>query len=278
MYERNTNRRLYYEEQKYTTRKFVIPYISEVRHIPPGSAVLEIGCGEGGNLAPFVEMGCNVVGIDYNEAKIQKAKEFLKNDMLAEKVQLISSDIYKIEADTLPKFDLIIVRDVIEHIQNQEKFLFFVQQFLQINGSLFVAFPPWRMPFGGHQQICKSFFWSKTPYFHLLPKCMVKAIFQWSGESQYQIDEMLTLRKTKISVSRYRKLLKSAGYKIERETCYFINPNYEVKFNMKPRVLPKFLHIPFLQDFYTTAHYSVISMCGNDDFKTNFRFDTQQRR
>jgi 2-polyprenyl-3-methyl-5-hydroxy-6-metoxy-1,4-benzoquinol methylase len=175
-------------------------------------------------------------------------------------VQFICSDIYKVAAHTLPKFDVVIVRDVIEHIHNQTKFLLFVQQFLQVNGSVFIAFPPWRMPFGGHQQVCNSSFLSKLPFFHLLPKFLFKAILIWSKENQELINELVTLRQTKMSILKYKRLLKRTGYKTDRETCYFINPNYDIKFKLKPRCLPKFLRIPFLCDFYTTAFYSIVSV------------------
>ena len=38
-----------------------------------------------------------------------------------------------------------------------------------------------------------------------------------------------------------------------------INPNYELKFKMKPRPLDKILNIPSIRDFYVTTCYYVIS-------------------
>jgi SAM-dependent methyltransferase len=260
MHERYINRKLYFEEQEYTTGKYVIPYINQVKQITADHRILEIGCGEGGNLLAFVNMGCKVVGIDINAAQIQKAKEFYTTHPFADNTLFISSDVYKIEPESLPKFDFIIVRDVIEHIPYHDKFLLFIRQFLNENGYVFIAFPPWRMPFGGHQQVCNNSFLSKLPYFHLLPKFLYRAILKCGIENPSSIDGMLELKQTKMPIATYKKLLRKTGYKIDKETYYFINPNYEIKFKLKPRVLPKLLRIPFLCDFYTTAHYSLVSV------------------
>ncbi len=55
MHERHTDRELYFREQAHTTRKHVIPFIETVMPLTPDLSVLEIGCGEGGNLLPFLE-------------------------------------------------------------------------------------------------------------------------------------------------------------------------------------------------------------------------------
>ena len=77
MQERHKNRKIYFDEQGITTTQYVIPYLEEVMTIDSNTRVLEIGCGEGGNLLPFVERGCEVVGIDLNCPQIERAKQYL---------------------------------------------------------------------------------------------------------------------------------------------------------------------------------------------------------
>ena len=80
MQERHKNRKLYFDEQSYTTAKYVIPYISKFKKIDSNTKVLEIGCGEGGNLKPFVDMGCQCVGIDLNEQQIRNAEMYFTDN------------------------------------------------------------------------------------------------------------------------------------------------------------------------------------------------------
>ena len=64
MQERHTNRTVYFKELSITSKNYFIPYIQRWHTVKVGTDVLEIGCGDGGNLLPFSEMGCHVVGVD----------------------------------------------------------------------------------------------------------------------------------------------------------------------------------------------------------------------
>ena len=74
MDDRHLNREKYFQEQSYTTEKYVIPFINKLLPITSNLTIAEVGCGEGGNLKPFLDIGCKVVGIDLAENKISNAK------------------------------------------------------------------------------------------------------------------------------------------------------------------------------------------------------------
>ena len=75
MQKRHTDRESYFDEQSQTSKNYYIPYIKEViGHIP--DKVLEVGCGEGGNLLPFAEAGCRVMGVDIDATRIEQARTF----------------------------------------------------------------------------------------------------------------------------------------------------------------------------------------------------------
>ncbi|MFN5621523.1 MAG: class I SAM-dependent methyltransferase, partial [Flavobacteriales bacterium] len=156
-------------------------------------------------------------------------------------------------------FDIIIMRDVIEHIHDQEKFMGFVKRFMAPGAAFFLAFPPWYNPFGGHQQICKSKLLSKLPYFHILPAFLYKGILKAFGESDKAIEDLLEIKQTGISLERFERILRKEGYTVSRKTFYFINPNYETKFGLKPRVQSRLITaIPFVRNFTVTAGYYVV--------------------
>lgn len=259
MHERHNDRLKYFKEQALTTRKFVIPYISEVKPVNEDSAILEIGCGEGGNLEPFLELNCKrIVGVDIGQGRIDNAKKFFADIENGDRVEFICEDIY--DSENLGEFDVIIMRDVIEHIHDQEKFMAYVKKFLKPDGLFFLGFPPWCNPFGGHQQVCSSKYLSKLPYYHILPTPIYKRILKWGGESEDKIEALLEIKETGISIERFERILRKENYKVNRKTFYFINPNYETKFGIKPREAWRLIRgIDFFRNFFVTAMYYVIS-------------------
>lgn len=234
MQERHKNKERYFREQALTTRKYVIPYLAGLMAIGPETEVLEIGCAEAGNLKPFLDIGCKTTGIDISCSRIELAREFYQDHPQRQNLDLICEDIYLSELNG-KTFDLIVMRDVIEHIPDQEKFMKYVKKFLKADGKFFLAFPPWQNPFGGHQQICQNKLLSKLPYFHLLPRPVYRLILNLFETNKKRVEELLSIKQTGISADRFEKILKKENYSIKKRTFYFINPNYETKFGLKPR-------------------------------------------
>jgi 2-polyprenyl-3-methyl-5-hydroxy-6-metoxy-1,4-benzoquinol methylase len=258
MQERHQNRSKYFEEQIYTTEKYVIPFLNSLITIDKDSRILEIGCGEGGNLKPFVDLGCDCVGVDLSESKIEKGISTFSDDSKVNQIKLICDDIYKTE--NIGQFDVIILRDVIEHIHDQEKFMSGVSHFLAKEGKMFFGFPPWYNPFGGHQQICYSKLLSKLPWFHVLPMSMYKWILKAFGEPVQRIEDLAEIKETGITIERFEGILKRTGFKIDQRHLFLFNPNYEIKFGLKPRKqFPLFAAIPFFRNWVTTAGYYLVS-------------------
>jgi SAM-dependent methyltransferase len=259
MQERHQDKKRYFNEQARTTQKHVIPYLENFLKTGSETEVLEIGCAEAGNLKPFLDMGCKVTGVDISCGRIELAREFFANHPKKENLELICEDIYK--ADLQDKtFDLVMMRDVIEHIPNQEKFMSYVKKFMKSDGKFFLGFPPWQNPFGGHQQICSSKILSKMPYFHLLPTPVYKLVLKTLEKNKARIDGLMEIKETGISIDRFERILKRENYTIEKRTFFLINPNYETKFGLKPRKQAGLISaIPWVRNFFTTAAYYVIS-------------------
>ena len=259
MQERHTNRKKYFDEQVFTTEKYVIPFIGKTIIIDENLSVLEIGCGEGGNLKPFLDIGCKVTGVDLSEKKIENGKHFFSDHPHRNNLSLLAEDIYYSKA--LEQYDLIIMRDVIEHIHDQAKFMNYVKKYLKQGGMFFLAFPPWYNPFGGHQQICESKVLSKLPYYHILPRSVYGGILKLFNEQKDRIESLLEIKDTRITIERFQKILSDNNYMIEKKFFYFINPNYEIKFGLKPRKQSSIISsIPLLRNFVTTSCYYVISI------------------
>lgn len=257
MFEFHADRKRYFEIQLLNAEKYVIPFIEEKFQVKPGMRVLEIGCGEGGVLKAFINKGCEGVGVELDAPRIVDAKKFLPDDIDAGRLRFVVKDIYEVDVDKdfNGLFDIIILKDVIEHIHNQPRLIGWMKKFLKPGGIVFFGFPPWYMPFGGHQQICKSKV-SRLPYIHLLPK----GIYQWILKKRKEnAGEMMEIRETGISIERFEKICKKEGYSFLHNRHYLLNPIYEWKFGWKPiRQALLIKAIPFVRNFYTTCVYYII--------------------
>ena len=260
MQERHSNKDIYIKEQDYTTRTYVIPFIESSLKVDKNLHVLEIGCGVAGNLKPFLDLGCACMGIDLNKDKVEYARVYFTTHPNNHLLRLVVEDIYNMTEQLREEFDLIILRDVIEHIHNQERFMDCLKNFLKPGGKVFFGFPPWQNPFGGHQQICRSKVLSLMPFFHLLPLFLYKGILSLFGEDKNTIRELAEIKETGITIERFERILKVGNWGVCRKTFFFINPNYEIKFGLKPKVTYSLIAaIPILRNFFTTACYYLVA-------------------
>lgn len=260
MYDFHKDKSKYFKWQYQIAKEYVIPFVESDKELTPKSRILEIGCAEAGVLMAFVEEGYECVGIELSESRANRARQFLKDSIETGQTQILSSNIYDIDPEASGfKFDLIILKDVIEHIFDQEKFMHHLKKFLTPGGRVFFGFPPWQMPFGGHQQIADSKVLSKLPYFHLLPTPIYKGILKVAKESDSQYKELLEIKETGISIERFERHVKDTGFEITASTHFLTNPIYKLKFGLKPREqFGLVTKLPYLRNFMTTAVYYLI--------------------
>lgn len=261
MQTRHQNRFLYFNELATTSRNYFIPYIQQKFPIKSGMNVLEIGCGDGGNLLPFSQMGCRTTGIDISINRIEDAKVFFQ-EMKVEG-RFIASDIFNWK-EPEQTFDLIICHDVLEHIGDKKRFLAQLSTYLHPNGMLFMSFPAWQMPFGGHQQICKNKFLSHLPFIHLLPAPLYRHVLHLFGETERCIRELLEIKQTGISIEAFEKLIETSSFHIINRQLWLINPHYEIKFGIHPRKLNQSLsRFPWLRNFLSTSCFYLLKISSN---------------
>jgi hypothetical protein len=78
------------------------------------------------------------------------------------------------------------------------------------------------------------------------------------------INSLFEVKETGISIDRFERIIKESKYIIEKKDLYFINPNYEVKFGLKPRKLfIEIARIPYLRDIVTTSYYCLLKLDFN---------------
>ena len=256
MHKRHLDRAMYFKELAITCEKYYIPYISHYKAISSDLRVLEVGCGDGGNLLPFAKLGCSVTGVDLAACRINDAASFFKENQA--QGNFIAADIF--EFDSLKnQFDIIICHDVIEHIPDKKEFILRLKSFLSETGIIFIAFPAWQMPFGGHQQICRNKILSHLPFIHLLPSTFYKSLLRLFKEDEKTIIELLNIKRTRCSIEKFLKIIHQSDCEVVNQQFYFINPHYEIKFSLRPRKLFSFISkISYIRNFFTTSCFYII--------------------
>ena len=251
--------------QAQNARSYIVPFVEKHKTIIPGMRVLEIGCAEAGVLKAFTEKGCITVGVELDEARLVLAREFMNQELELGQISFISKDIYKVdvERELNGRFDIIILKDVIEHIHNQEKLISWMKGLLNPAGVIFFGFPPWQMPFGGHQQVMTNKLLSKLPYFHLLPMAAYKGLLKFFKQDVASFAE---IKETGISIERFEKIVATTGYKVVNKKHYFLNPIYTYKFGWKPlHQLGLVSAIPVVRNYLTTCVYYLIAVADTQN-------------
>ncbi len=261
MQQRHTDRERYFHESSCTSLEYYIPYIEQFHGLHKESKVLEIGCGEGGNLLPFAKKGCHVTGIDICEGRIQQAKTYFKKAQIHANFLCYDFLLYSQPKEEHEKFDIILLHDVIEHITDKHKFIGHILQFMKHDGILFVAFPAWQMPFGGHQQICRNSLWSKIPFYHLLPTKLYRFILQkLAHEETNTIEELLDIKKCKTSIELFESIVRQRQIRIVNRQLWLINPHYLKKFGLKPRKLNLLISkLPYFRNYLSTSCFYLLT-------------------
>ncbi|MAO64908.1 MAG: SAM-dependent methyltransferase [Balneola sp.] len=263
MYKFHKDKERYFNMQYKTSKEYVVPFVEDFLPDRKPLRILEIGCAEAGVLKAFTESGHQCVGIELSSSRVKLAREFMQEEVESGQIRFIIEDIYNInpekEFDEL--FDLVILKDVIEHIHDQERFMSELKKFIKPDGHVFFAFPPWYMPFGGHQQLANNKVLNKLPYYHILPDGFYRLILKVGKEDEQKVDSLIDIKHTGITIERFQKIAKVNGWRIDQKKYWLFNPIYQWKFGLKPKGLYKpFQQIPFLRNFWTTAAYFLVSL------------------
>jgi SAM-dependent methyltransferase len=251
----------YWRMQYRCAQDYIIPFLEKACKINlRGKNVLEVGCGEGGVSSAFYDHGCHAVGMDISEARLKKAAAFSAAGSAPRAIKFITGNI--LEPDQVKKwrryFDLVVMKDVIEHLPDHRRALDHIAGMLKPRGYLFVSFPPWYMPFGAHQQMFGSSL-KFVPYTHLLPRTWFRRLAQRFNEPPALIDELAALYNSRLTLAAFHHLLRQVPFIVLRKRLYLFNPIYKYKFGLPPIPLPAIVaYLPVIREIITTVCYCTL--------------------
>ena len=245
----HNNRSKYFKIQWQNSAETIFPLIEQYMEITPETKVFEIGCRDGGVLMPFYERGCFITGLDLVEYPLVQARqnyELFRSNFICEDIHTY------ITSNREEKFDVIILKDTLEHIPDQGRLISNLKNILSEKGIIYFGFPPWQNPYGGHQQVCKNKLCALMPYYHLLPNFIYYNILKVF--SPHDFNWLKITKDTRITPEKFECFVRCAGLEVLYRQFYLISPAYRHKFNLKPRKQFSWLaSIPYLRNFFTTT-------------------------
>ena len=248
----------YWEYQNLLAKEYYIPYLKNQK-ILLNSNVLDVGCGNGGFISAIRSINSTsshmIKGIDI------KAFRSWEDDNTNYNVHNILDDNNK---DYQKKYDLIILRDVIEHIHKKDKkrFMLEIISFLNQDGKIFVTFPPYLSPFGLHQQAIMKSFLKYIPFLSLIPRFILKKLI-CRFESKAIWVEIKEIIDSGMTIFAFKKILKQVGLEIYRKRYFSIRPSHEIRYGIKTLKSP-FGCFPLVREFLVLGTCYILKVKNNN--------------
>ncbi len=234
------NDRYYFGYQYGLGVQHIVPYLRS-KGVPfAGKHICEIGCGEGGVLAALADQGVSyALGIDIRTEATDRAEKIFRA-LFPSRFEPGPRDvrwdfrIHDVTRQATPpewreQFDFVTLRDVMEHLDDTQGSLQHVLDFLRPGGYLYVVFPPYYSPYGGHQHALANL-WGKLPFLHFLPDALFQPLIR-SGRS-IDIEEVTRLRGIRLTIGKFRKAVDAVGLELLDEELYLLRPVFKLKFGL----------------------------------------------
>ena len=237
-----------FDEQQWYAKTFLYDYFGD--QDVKGKRILEIGCAEAGLLKYYYSKGAFCSGIELTDTRFNNALALNQPGT----IHLFQADICdpdSFQSEIKQKYDYIVLRDVIEHIENKVLALKNIYGMLKNTGKIFMSFPPKYCIYAGHQQVIPRWI-GKLPYLYLLPDRIYTAYLRFLGLSGQKIRYLLSTKKTRISIKNMRRLINQTNFEIEKEDLYYFRPAYSFRFGL-PKMKNPFSKISLLNELMTNG-------------------------
>jgi 2-polyprenyl-3-methyl-5-hydroxy-6-metoxy-1,4-benzoquinol methylase len=202
----------YRHYQTELARRVLVPLLEENGVAVDGKRVLDLGCGVGGCAAAFAERAAYCLGIDVGEFQWVGAAnlEFRRADALDPAVA----------ESVRGGFDIVLLRDVIEHVGDKLLLLSHAAGALRGGGHALVSFPPYWSPYGAHQQSeLRPHRLRFLPYLHGHPA-------------------LAGIRRTRMTVAAFERVAREAGFRVLARRLYVARPSATLRYGIPTIVFP----------------------------------------
>lgn len=140
----------YCNAPRYLLRKFCV--LRLLKGIPPGEAI-EVGCGAGDLCLTLHRLGFRVTGIDYSPEAVDVCRSRLSSLLATGAINIEMKELAQVEGSC----DLVVMLEVLEHIEDDEGALAKVSDLLRPGGRLILSVPAHKKWLGPHDRYAGHF-------------------------------------------------------------------------------------------------------------------------
>jgi SAM-dependent methyltransferase len=238
----------YWQYEYDVSARYMIPLLEQWDISPPGKSVLDVGCGEGGGLCSFHDIGAHCAGFDLEPGRVEVARAMAQG----RSIEFTVGDLY---GEALPflgrQYDIVVLHDVFEHLEEKERMIEVLKNFLAPEGVLLITFPPYFSAFGAHQQLCSSRI-VRIPFFHFLPFGVSHILPRLKGEQPATVKEVQKLTRWKMGMRKFEHLARCGGLRLLHRRAYLISPNH-IRFGLRPIPAGVIADLPLLREVACTG-------------------------
>lgn len=256
----------YRRYQRTLAREYLIPILSRWGVALGGRSLLEVGSGNGGCGAAFSEAGCRVVMMDTDERLVSLAAEYNEKENVG--AETFVGDVFDERASFYREgpFDIVMFRDVMEHLEDPAQALRIVRRSLAADGKVFVVFPPYYSPFGAHQQILprkKVLFvpYNKLPYLQLLPRKLFLSVVRGESPAHREVERLSGIR---LTIRRFERCARDAGFAVQSKRMFLSRPSFALRYGLPVIGASLLGRIPVVNEVTVTAAYYLLARTNGE--------------
>ena len=154
------------------------------------------------------------------------------------------------------QFDLIVLSEFLEHLvngRNVNEVLSHLKNYLTLNGHIYISFPPWFNPFGGHQAGWPII--QYVPWFHLIPDRLKYTIAPKHAQQYLKFSTELN----HLTIGTLEKVVKHIPLVIVRRELFHLRPEFTVRYGVPTIRSPIFGRIPIIREVTTTGAFYLLA-------------------